>query len=115
MVIRDGDVESRKQHAPRRHFVDQGVKPINEQQLDVRRRAFDGHRFVIRDSIRIADYRRHRGGGAGKGLRQGRAAATDANVGIMGEGLPFHQRARPNSLRSFEEARELRCNDEIPA
>ena len=108
-------VESRKQHAPRCNFVDQRVQPIDEQQLDVLRRAFDGHRLAIRDSIRIADYRRHRGGGAGKGLRQGRAAATDANVCLMGKGLPFHQRIRLNSLPGFEGIRELCCNAETLA
>ncbi len=89
-------VESRKQHAPRCNFVDQRVQPIDEQQLDVLRRAFDGHRLAIRDSIRIADDRRHRRGAAGKGIGQGRAAATDADIGLMGKALLLHQRTRAN-------------------
>jgi len=104
MVIRDADVESRKQHVPRRHFVDQGVEPINEQQFIVWRRTFHGHRFAIRDPVRIADYRRHGCSGAGKGIRQGRAAATDADIGLMGKGLPLHQRTRRASVRAMSSA-----------
>ena len=57
MVRLDAGIESRKQYVPRRHIADQGVKPIDEQQSVVRRRAFHGHGVAIHDSFQIADYR----------------------------------------------------------
>src|SRR5262245_41459488 len=86
------NLEAREEHPARRHLINKRVQPFSEQQLIVRRLAFDIYLFQRRDAVRIGDDGRQRDSGLLKGLLLRLADAADANVGLVWKMLPMHNR-----------------------
>ncbi len=80
-----------EQHLPHRHFVDDGVQPVDEQEIEVGAPAGDGH-ADRRADLGVGDDGGERQGGVLEGLGHGSAAPAHADVGVVGKVGPRRRR-----------------------
>jgi hypothetical protein len=87
-VCFDTDVKITKQHFARVHLENNGVEPIHEQQLDIRRLAMNLNGLFRAYGLKVSDHGRQGQRSLLKRCGQGGAKATHANVGNMGKMFP---------------------------
>ncbi len=91
----EGYREAAEQHPPRRHLEDQRVQPVNQQQLRIRRAAFDLDRRPL-GNIGGGDDGRQPKRGLLERFGQRGSRAANAHVGLMVEVAP----PRPGKVRA---------------
>src|SRR5262249_7436561 len=102
------NLEARKEHPARGHLIDQRVQPFGEQQLVVRRFAFDINLHQRRDVARIGNHGGHRDGGLLERLFLRRADSANAYISLVCKVLPiifrhsrYRYRARKQAAHRF--------------
>jgi hypothetical protein len=73
-----------------RHLVDHGVQPVDQQQFEVRRLAFEADGFEFADGLRVGHHRGERERGLLEGLRRRAPHSMHADIGVVREVIPAH-------------------------
>jgi len=88
LVLRNVHFETGKQHIPNRHFVNQGIEPVDQQQLQVRRFAVHGHFLAGIDTVRVRDHRGKRQRSLFESLLRRSTITPHADIGLVREVFP---------------------------